>query len=502
MLDVKYLKSIIEAGEAIGVIAGQSIGEPSTQMTLNTFHLAGHSAKNVTLGIPRLRELVMTASTNISTPTMTLILNPELSLEDAKRFAKGITTLSLADITDKVVICEKFGQGIGHSQAKIYVVKLYFYPAEEYCCDYSISTVDVQQAIRWKFLSHLRKTVKAALRKKSKEKSLASAAESDALPELGKAAGGVEMARTGTEREHDEDNNEEDEDEESGTAGEKAQRAESISYDEPDMDEQEPADDGEMNVMTTTPDNDSAYGGSPPADDNQPSENMGVKSLETSIKELYDEITTFLFAKEGDYCEFTLEYPASLAKFLMLPHVESALRISKIQHIPGLSTCTASTENVENNETGKIFTRSAVVTKGVNLLAMRRYQHIIDPHLLRTNDVHAMLELYGVEACRALIVREVEAVFAGHGISVDIRHIGLVADMMTRKGGFSAFSRNGLSSSVSPFMKMSFETTVRFLNDAVLESDWDDLSNPSARIVTGNLSHVGTGSFDLLMPVS
>lgn len=52
MLDLKYLRSLVEPGEAVGVVAGQSIGEPSTQMTLNTFHLAGHSAKNVTLGIP------------------------------------------------------------------------------------------------------------------------------------------------------------------------------------------------------------------------------------------------------------------------------------------------------------------------------------------------------------------------------------------------------------------------------------------------------------------
>lgn len=499
MLDVKYLKSVIEAGEAIGVIAGQSIGEPSTQMTLNTFHLAGHSAKNVTLGIPRLRELVMTASAHISTPTMTLVLNSELSSNDAKRFAKGITALSLADLTDKAVICEKIGPGIGYAQAKMFIVKLYFYPAEEYCKDYSVTTYDVQEAIKYKFLHHLKKFVKAALKKKSKEKSLVSAADSDALPQLGKAAGGVEMAKTGPERFQEEGDNEEDEDEESGTAKERDRRA-NISYDEPDIEEQD-----SMNVQergeTAEPDDDSAYGGSPPPDGNKSSEATGAKDLENSIKEVFDEITAFSFSNAGDYCEFTLEYPVSLAKFLMLPLVESALKASNVQHIPGLSLCMAAMEKVVNTETGEETSRPAVVTKGVNLLAMRHYQHIIDPHLLRTNDVNAMLELYGVEACRALIVREVESVFGGHGISVDIRHIGLVADMMTRKGGFSAFSRNGLSSSVSPFMKMSFETTVSFLNAAVLEGDWDDLRNPSAKIVTGNLSHVGTGSFDLLMPV-
>eukprot|EP00435_Cladocopium_sp_Y103_P026553 s1050_g6.t1 len=59
---LKFQKTLAEPGEAVGVIAAQSMGEPSTQMTLNTFHLAGHGGANVTLGIPRLREIIQTAS--------------------------------------------------------------------------------------------------------------------------------------------------------------------------------------------------------------------------------------------------------------------------------------------------------------------------------------------------------------------------------------------------------------------------------------------------------
>lgn len=103
-MNMKYLKSVVDPGEAVGIVAGQSIGEPSTQMTLNTFHLAGHSAKNVTLGIPRLREIVMTASANIMTPTMTLILNEEIPKEQAERFAKAISKLSVAEVVDKVQV--------------------------------------------------------------------------------------------------------------------------------------------------------------------------------------------------------------------------------------------------------------------------------------------------------------------------------------------------------------------------------------------------------------
>lgn len=84
MYYMKYMKSIVHPGENVGTIAGQSVGEPSTQMTLNTFHLAGHGAGNMTLGIPRLMEILMTTPYTIKTPIMTVYFNKnnQLSLED------------------------------------------------------------------------------------------------------------------------------------------------------------------------------------------------------------------------------------------------------------------------------------------------------------------------------------------------------------------------------------------------------------------------------------
>ena len=72
MMYLRYIHSMINPGENVGTLAGQGVGEPSTQMTLNTFHLAGHGGVNVTLGIPRLREIIMTNGANIKTPIMRL----------------------------------------------------------------------------------------------------------------------------------------------------------------------------------------------------------------------------------------------------------------------------------------------------------------------------------------------------------------------------------------------------------------------------------------------
>jgi len=96
----EYNKALIEPGEAIGTVAAQSIGEPSTQMTLNTFHYAGVAEINVTLGLPRIIEIV-DARKNPSTPIMTVYLEEkyrhsrEKALEVARRI-EGTTLENLA----------------------------------------------------------------------------------------------------------------------------------------------------------------------------------------------------------------------------------------------------------------------------------------------------------------------------------------------------------------------------------------------------------------------
>lgn len=77
-IENRFNQALIPPGEMVGAIAAQSIGEPATQMTLNTFHFAGVSSKNVTLGVPHLKEMMNVAKT-IKTPTTTVFLLPEIS---------------------------------------------------------------------------------------------------------------------------------------------------------------------------------------------------------------------------------------------------------------------------------------------------------------------------------------------------------------------------------------------------------------------------------------
>eukprot|EP00746_Dinoflagellata_sp_MGD_P159311 gnl/MRDRNA2_/MRDRNA2_86673_c0_seq1.p1 gnl/MRDRNA2_/MRDRNA2_86673_c0~~gnl/MRDRNA2_/MRDRNA2_86673_c0_seq1.p1 ORF type:complete len:1515 (+),score=-18.05 gnl/MRDRNA2_/MRDRNA2_86673_c0_seq1:72-4616(+) len=72
MLNIKLMRTMICAGEGVGIIAAQSLGEPATQMTLNTFHAAGRKDSNVTLGIPRLREILLFSKAGPNTEDFTV----------------------------------------------------------------------------------------------------------------------------------------------------------------------------------------------------------------------------------------------------------------------------------------------------------------------------------------------------------------------------------------------------------------------------------------------
>jgi len=98
-----FEKAMVEPGEAVGVVTAQSIGEPGTQMTLRTFHFAGVKERNVTLGLPRLIELVDARKKPV-TPTMDIYLNEEhrSSREKALEVAKRIIFTRISDLINKV----------------------------------------------------------------------------------------------------------------------------------------------------------------------------------------------------------------------------------------------------------------------------------------------------------------------------------------------------------------------------------------------------------------
>lgn len=98
MYEQRCIGCRISPGEAVGAVAAQSIGEPGTQMTLKTFHFAGVASMNVTLGVPRIKEII-NASKLISTPIITANLVNKDSMVSARIVKGRIEKTLLKDVT-------------------------------------------------------------------------------------------------------------------------------------------------------------------------------------------------------------------------------------------------------------------------------------------------------------------------------------------------------------------------------------------------------------------
>ena len=104
---LKYKQAIVHPGEMVGVIAGQSIGEPTTQLTLNTFHLSGVASKsNVTRGVPRIEE-ILRLTKNPKNPSLTVHLKEldESSSEKATQYGNMLEHTKLIDVVRSIKIC-------------------------------------------------------------------------------------------------------------------------------------------------------------------------------------------------------------------------------------------------------------------------------------------------------------------------------------------------------------------------------------------------------------
>ncbi|KAK5647146.1 hypothetical protein RI129_002038 [Pyrocoelia pectoralis] len=122
---------------------------------------------------------------------------------------------------------------------------------------------------------------------------------------------------------------------------------------------------------------------------------------------------------------------------------------------------------------------------------MFKYNNLLDLNNLYSNDIHKFSETYGIEAATKVIVKEVQEVFKVYGITVDPRHLLLIADYMMFNGTFEPLSRKGLSSSSSPLQQMSFEASLNFLKQATLNAKQDHLQSPSSCLILGKPCHSG-----------
>lgn len=138
-------------------------------------------------------------------------------------------------------------------------------------------------------------------------------------------------------------------------------------------------------------------------------------------------------------------------------------------------------------------------TDGSNLEGVLRVEGI-DPSRTTTNNVHETAAIFGIEAARNSLVKEAHAVLTEQGLDVDIRHVMLVADIMTQTGEVQQIGRHGISGEKSSVLaRAAFELTIQHLVDAAIKGETDPLKGVIENIIVGQSMPLGTGSVELFM---
>ncbi len=324
----EYEDTLAEPGESVGLVAAESIGEPSTQMTLRTFHFAGVSEMNVTMGLPRVIE-VLDARKTLSTPMTEIYLKKPYS--DGK------------DI-------KKISQRIKERKLKEFVKEI------------SINIVE--------------NTVKIDLDKKKIEEY--EQTHINILKLVDKAAKGFKTKQEGDT----------------------------------------------IFIDTVKEDNLNE-----------------IYKLKEKIKNLY---------------------------FCGIKNITQVLPIQR----------------------GDEF---LIVTAGINLKEILKLD-FVDTFRTKSNDIYEMRRVFGIEAARQSIINEVTAMFESQGIDIDIRHVMLVADMMTNTGEIMGINRTGIVKDKSSVLaRASFETPIKHIIQAAMSGEEDYLSSVIENVMINQPVPLGSG---------
>ena len=401
-IESRFLQSLVAPGEMVGAIAAQSVGEPATQMTLNTFHFAGVSAKNVTLGVPRLKELI-NVSKNIKAPSLTVFLKEPycLDAEAAKEVQSQLELATLASVTARTeIFYDPDPQNTVVDEDAEFVRDYFLMPDEDRPMEmYSpwLLRIELDRAAmtdKRLTMAELVNTIHAEF-----EQDLSCIVTDDNAEKL------------------------------------------------------------VMRLRVIKDAKDQAAGGD---------EQIGADDQEGFLRKI----------------ETTL------------------LSEMKLRGVDRIRKVYMREENMQVADDAAGFKQRKewlLDTAGVNLLAVMSAP-AVDHRRTKSTDIVEILNVLGIEACRASLLGETRQVLGFYGLYVNYRHLALLADVMTHRGHLMAITRHGINQQeVGAFQRASFEQTADVLIDASQFGEVNDLRGVTERIMLGMVAQIGTGSFDLLL---
>jgi DNA-directed RNA polymerase II subunit RPB1 len=401
-LESRFTRALVNPGEMVGVLAAQSIGEPATQMTLNTFHFAGVSSKNVTLGVPRLKE-ILNLATNIKTPSMIVYQDGKDDKESSKHLRSVIEHTNLRSVTAVTEIYHDPDVQSTNIPDDLDMVESYFLIPDD-----SHDSTDNQS--RWllriildrqKMLDKDLKVEDVAVKiKEAYPKDLAVIfSDNNAEEQVIR----IRMIKSGDNK-----------------------------YDDDDIEEDLMLKRLEAHILDTL----TLRG--------VPGIHKAFMNHETKLITLPD--GSLLAKKDDARCkEWFLD--------------TSGTALAQVLTVPGVDTT-------------------------------RTYSN----HFIQ------IFEVFGIEATRSALMRELTQVLAFDGSYVNHRHLALLVDVMTSRGHLMAITRHGINrADTGALMRCSFEETVEILLEAAAVGELDDCRGVAENVILGQLAPLGTGEMDLLL---
>lgn len=536
LLEARYQRAAAEPGEAVGIIAAQGVGEPSTQMTLNTFHHAGSSSAHVTLGIPRLRELLMTASPYPKTPSMTLPILGCGDEKSANTLSRRLVSVKMIELLQTVDIVEKevsLSPALGGLAVRLVKMVIHFAPESMYESDLGFGFDRIVDCTRDGLLAVLHGNIMRDLKRLTTD-----LAESDDLFSLNTYLAVAEMPSLtiygnpskskGNSKGNKTDEVEEEEnyagaaEDEVGFGGEgkmddaaeggagRPEAADEESNDVESVDSEDSSVGDEEDLGKEVEDTDgifkeevehsksktTAKGSAKKKPTEKPGVQVNIRTADGEVGGVADlgalgfvELAPVSEARRS--LEISWAFPFELCGRLQLAGmVREAAAGVDLAHVKRI------TRSFIDSSKGD---QLSVITEGSNIGAILELGNgLVDFDRLVTNDMFGILKRYGVEAMRMALIQEFVNVFDAYGIPVNIRHLALIADYMTAHGTYRGFNRRAMDSTPSIFQRMTFETSMVFLTDATVNGVKDHIQNPSTACALGKVYEGGTGGFDLV----
>ena len=448
MINLQYKRSIVAPGEMVGMVSDQSIGEPTTQLTLNTFHSAGVASKsNATRGVPRIEE-ILSLSENPKNPSITVYFKEDdgSTPERVQEFIPLIEHTKLAEVVDSIEVC--------------------FDP------DDLNTLVEQDRAVMTQY-QEFEKLIEECVRDSE-------IAGTSGVPDVPSGGGGAGGAATATAMAA------------GGGASTKSKWIIRIKIDpEAMLDKKLTMDDIHFAIK-----NSYGYEVSCAFSDYN-DDNLVFRLRMENIAQTKKSGGGGAGAghkqnplDQSDHIYMIKSFQDQLLNNIVLRGVKG---IKKVM-LRVIKNTLVKSDGVYTKKDSWVLD-----TTGTNLIHMLGLDYI-DATRTVSNDIQEVYHVFGIEAARQAIYNELVEVFDDSPINY--HHVALLCDRMTVSSSMISIFRHGINSDdIGPIAKASFEETPEMFLKAARHAELDPMRGISANVMCGQEGYYGTSAFQVLVNI-